>query len=327
MIERCDLSWELISKIGEDHSKRKEELLGIAQMFAHTIQRCDSVHSVRWRIKDAEHLMEKLVRKTDPKSEFYNEKYKNITVENYHELITDLIGVRAIHLFKDQFIEIDQFLCENWPQHENTEVFKREGDEDRDYEALIGETSITTHKIGYRSIHYVFKTKPALREMLVEVQVRTIFEEGWSEIDHTVRYPNFSDDELVGYFLKVFNRLAGSADEMGSFVKSLVQELDFTSKEMKSLQEERVKNSTQIEDLFVKLENETGIKESHNQTILALRHEVEKLRKPTGAPQLNPVGISRQALKATSSNKIKRRDIIKVASSIARQQSSVRDKS
>ena len=61
---------------------------------------------------------------------------------------------------------------------------------------------------------------------IAEIQVRTIFEEGWSEIDHKIRYPYDADNPVLGQFLVVFNRLAGSADEMGSFVKLLKRKLD-----------------------------------------------------------------------------------------------------
>ena len=45
------------------------------------------------------------------------------------------------------------------------------------------------------------------------------------QIDHRVRYPNFSQSQLVAYFLTIFNRLAGSADEMGGFVRGLASTL------------------------------------------------------------------------------------------------------
>jgi len=84
---------------------------------------------------------------------------------------------------------------------------------------------VETHPFGYRSIHYVIKSQPAKCVRLVELQVRTIFEEGWSEIDHKVRYPRQSDDPLLAFFLTIFNRLAGSADEMGTFTKILATNL------------------------------------------------------------------------------------------------------
>jgi hypothetical protein len=56
---------------------------------------------------------------------------------------------------------------------------------------------------------------------ITELQVRTVFEEGWSEIDHQVRYPVVTNAPLLEQFVTIFNRLAGTADEMGSFLKAL----------------------------------------------------------------------------------------------------------
>ena len=325
-LERSKLSWELIASIGEDHFHRVHDLTATAELFVRTIQRCNSVHSVRWRVKSPEHLMEKLIRKTDPESEFYSEKYEGITLENYSGMVTDLVGVRAIHLFKDQFSDIDAFLCENWEKFENTTVYTRKGDLDDDYESLSGKKTIKEHDAGYRSIHYVFKTKPMNRQVLVEVQVRTIFEEGWSEIDHTVRYPNFSENELVGYFLKVFNRLAGSADEMGSFVKSLVQELDKTSEEMKLLQEEQDQNSTQIEELFNQLQDANGQHDTYNETIDELKKEVNKLKNQAS---MKVVGKGPRPTKGVYINRNKSvnkaDELINIARSVARIQNISKD--
>jgi ppGpp synthetase/RelA/SpoT-type nucleotidyltranferase len=38
------------------------------------------------------------------------------------------------------------------------------------------------HPYGYRSVHYVVEAKSTPQTTLVEIQVRTIFEEAWSEI-------------------------------------------------------------------------------------------------------------------------------------------------
>lgn len=84
---------------------------------------------------------------------------------------------------------------------------------------------INEHEFGYRSIHYLVRSQPAKQEYIAEIQVRTIFEEGWSEIDHQIRYPYDIENSILGQFLVMFNRLAGSADEMGSFVKLLKREL------------------------------------------------------------------------------------------------------
>ena len=219
--EKCELGWDLIKAIGADHQSKIQSLEDLADSYAKKIQRFSKVHSVRWRIKDPEHLMVKIIRKTTKDSGYYKEKYLTISVENYFNEITDLIGMRALHLFKQDCFEIIDSLDETWEKKENITVYIRNGDRDYDY-SNYPDWNVELHKAGYRSIHFVFSDKPDKKlEVCTEVQVRTIFEEGWSEIDHKIRYPNFSDDEDVGAFLDIFNRLAGSADEMGSFVKTL----------------------------------------------------------------------------------------------------------
>ena len=59
----------------------------------------------------------------------------------------------------------------------------------------------------------------------MEIQVRTVFEEAWSEIDHIIRYPYDVDNPVLTEYLAIFNRIVGSADEMGMFIKKLKKEV------------------------------------------------------------------------------------------------------
>jgi putative GTP pyrophosphokinase len=55
----------------------------------------------------------------------------------------------------------------------------------------------------------------------VEIQGRTLFEEGWSEIDHDIVYPYFKDDIMLNDFSTLLNRLSGMADEMSSYFRRM----------------------------------------------------------------------------------------------------------
>jgi hypothetical protein len=103
----------------------------------------------------------------------------------------------------------------------------------KDFESA--DCDLREHPEGYRSVHYVLKSQPANQQHLVELQVRTIFEEGWSEIDHRIRYPNQTDNPYLRQFLIMFNGLAGSADQMGSFIKALSTHLKDEAKLIDSL--------------------------------------------------------------------------------------------
>lgn len=247
--EKCELDWDLIKAIGADHQSKIDDLEDLAESYAKTIQRFAKVHSVRWRIKDPEHLMEKIVRKTTKGSGSYNKKYINISASNYSTKITDLIGIRAIHLFKQDCVEIINSLEERWKKSEKITAYIREGDSKEDYKDRAAWV-VKEHKAGYRSIHFVFSTSPHKSKVFTEVQVRTIFEEGWSEIDHKIRYPNFSNNQDIAAFLNIFNRLAGSADEMGSFVKTLSTMIENNEAEKKELEEENNKHQEKINELL-----------------------------------------------------------------------------
>src|SRR5690606_28654998 len=107
------------------------------------------------------------------------------------------------------------------------------------------------HNDSYRSIHYIVPAGEIHSQTIsCEIQTRTIFEEGWSEIDHKVRYPNFSKDPNLKEYLDTFNRLAGSADEMGTFVITLkgIIESELQAKE------EMQKHQMKITDLENKID-------------------------------------------------------------------------
>lgn len=208
------LNWERFIGIAIQHEKMRPTLALYGGAIANRIQAFEGVHSVRWRIKDTFALLKKILRKNleaQPKS-----KWQTITPENYRSVFSDLIGVRALHLLKEECIVVDEQIRETWHVDDIT-IFKRDGDTEIS-EIIARGAAEEIHSAGYRSIHYGIAYKPEKEPILVEIQVRTIFQEGWSEIDHKVKYPDFSNNEILKYFLNVFNGMSGTADEMGSFV-------------------------------------------------------------------------------------------------------------
>lgn len=282
----CD--WEGLRAIAIDHLCHKASLSDSAEFFARIIQRLPQVHSVRWRIKDAEHLLEKIVRKRAEKIE----KYLNLTRENYFEIVTDLIGIRALHLFKEDCFEIDAALRDQWDPIEVPVVYVRQGDSVELRDRFQQGFDIKEHPAGYRSIHYIFSIQPMKRRVVAEVQVRTIFEEGWSEIDHRVRYPNFTDNALVSYFLTIFNRLAGSADEMGGFVKGLVLALEDMQRQVADARKSSEESFAAMEQSLAEIEK---LKQQDNASkghIEKLKSEINQMRRTMeGAINSNPASF------------------------------------
>ncbi|MBI6553059.1 RelA/SpoT domain-containing protein [Pseudomonas sp. LY-1] len=212
--EQSTLDWDQFVGIANQHEKMRSTLVLYGGTIANRIQAFGGVHSVRWRIKDTFAVLKKILRKNlevKPK-----DKWQTITPENYRSVFSDLIGVRALHLLKEECIEVDKQIRDTW-NVDDTTIFKRHGDLEISEIIERGATE-EIHSAGYRSIHYGISYQPEKEPILVEIQVRTIFQEGWSEIDHRVKYPDFSNNEILKYFLNVFNGLSGTADEMGSFV-------------------------------------------------------------------------------------------------------------
>jgi len=218
--EKLDRNAQILVEIAQDYETYKNELLDAASYIANRLQRCEGVHTVRSRIKETSHLVEKIVRKWECTE--VAEKYHTITKESYKRIIDDLMGVRAIYLFKKDWEVVHNHILTKWEQQDEVKIYHRNGDDLTKYQDYKDGCTIQEHDKGYRSVHYII---PAIKidgqQVNCEIQTRTIFEEGWSEIDHKVRYPSFSEDPYLQEFLDIFNRISGSADEMGSFVNSL----------------------------------------------------------------------------------------------------------
>lgn len=275
--QSASIDWNLLLAIHKDHMSRVRELEDTADFFVKSMQGFDGVHSVRWRVKSPDHLIEKIIRKRVSNSQ--SNKYMEISLSNYHQIVSDLIGVRALHLFKDGCLEIHDQIVEMWEPAESPVSYIRDGDrselleyfEERNISAKI-------HPAGYRSVHYVLKTKPGLREVLVEVQVRTVFEEAWSEIDHKVRYPNFSDNKQLENVLKIFNRLAGSADEMGGFIRDLSCEFDEIDGRLSKSDQERDEALDEMQKVVSELASAKQTGAGYAEKIELLQKELDKVK-------------------------------------------------
>lgn len=279
--ERAAIDWATLQEIASDHDKNADLLGQSAEFFARKIQKFEAVHSVRWRVKAAEHLLEKIIRKRADGIQ----KYLEITAQNYHEIVTDLVGVRALHLFKEDCFLIDEALKAAWLPAETPVAYIRTGDELTERFAAQG-FEIREHPAGYRSVHYVLESRPLKRKVITEVQVRTIFEEAWSEIDHKIRYPNFWDNELIAYYLAIFNRMAGSADEMGSFVRGLATTLMQLEQELAVAKQQKQDTLQEMEKILGELENGKPQDAASAASIQQLKAEFLKLKDAKDMGQL-----------------------------------------
>lgn len=218
--KKTKLIWNQLKLIYVDYCREIQKLEASGVYILNNLMKLSKVHSVRYRIKDPEHVIEKIIRKKNEDSEI------DINIDNYKTELTDLIGLRALHLFKEEWHQIHEYIITTWDLKRKPIANYRKGDNE-EYINLFQENGceVKQHKFGYRSVHYIIETKPEKEKYFAEIQVRTVFEEAWSEIDHTIRYPYNQDNPLFGQYLLNFNRLAGNADEMGTFILNLKREL------------------------------------------------------------------------------------------------------
>ena len=246
--ESTNIDWKELVDIHDDYVSVQNNLEPTGTYIADCLRQLEAVDSLRIRLKDPQHLIEKIIRHK------LEDNSLDINPGNYRDKITDLIGVRALHLFKENWASIHDFITKNWELHEKPTANVRKGDPE-EFIAKFKEKGcvIYEHKFGYRSVHYIVKSQPAKQLHLAEIQVRTIFEEGFSEIDHQVRYPYYQDNLILASYLAIFNRLAGSADEMGSFVIILKTELDEYDQKTKELMIDREDLGKRVKDQITKL--------------------------------------------------------------------------
>jgi len=211
---RLGLSWEELKAIEKHYEKLRPTLDTVGRTVIDHMLGSPAIHSLNYRIKSTDHVLSKVVRKRIDDSE------RHIHLENYRDQLTDLVGIRALHLFKEDWQGIHRYICENWDLAETPTAYVRYGDSERiiDYYRK-NNCQVLEHKHGYRSVHYLLRTRPKNEDFLVEVQVRTLFEEAWGEIDHRVRYPEEDDNDLLVRLSSILNRLAGDADELGSYMR------------------------------------------------------------------------------------------------------------
>ena len=215
------INWDTLTQLYLDFNKYKSTYQTQADFIAITLRAHKKIHFVKSRVKDSERLIEKVIRKTPERKALHGDDFQ-FTVDNYKEEITDLIGIRVIHIFKEDWEDIHNFICSTWKVIEIT-ANVREGDDTQRFEEL--NITINSRKSGYRSVHYLIEFFPTSQKVIAEIQVRTIFEEGYGEIDHQLRYSHKQIPAILASNLLLFNRIAGSSDEMASFINLLNKNL------------------------------------------------------------------------------------------------------
>jgi putative GTP pyrophosphokinase len=172
------------------------------------------VHSFKGRVKDPTHLKDKLIRKMlDAKKK---KERVDITEDNLFTKINDLAGIRILHLYTRQMDKINfalKHLLEEaqYPLLEGPEA-RTWDDESRRYFTDIGIATKDSPSL-YTSVHYVIEANSRTK-YTCEIQVRTLMEEVWGEVDHTINYPHRVDSVACREQLMALARMTSSCTRL-----------------------------------------------------------------------------------------------------------------
>ena len=204
LVERYKSNIPLIRGfLGSFHSHFSESISEDGPLF-------QVVHSVKFRMKDPEHLRAKLLRKID-------EAHKagssfEINTDNLFIKIDDLGGYRILHLHTRQAARIHKALLEVI-ERASFDLFEPPfaniwDEEARTFFEGIGVRTYVNPRL-YSSVHYVMKAR-SKNEVTCEIQVRTLADEIWGEVDHQINYPEAHPSAGCREQIKVLARVASS---------------------------------------------------------------------------------------------------------------------
>lgn len=169
--------------------------------FQNNQQLAPYIHFIKFRLKDPQHLRDKLTRKAV--------QGEIIDTSNLFAKITDLAGIRIIHLHTSQMEAMHKAILAILDEQQLRLVEKPSANcWDVEYESIFKSFGIAPRSRGsmYTTVHYVIRANQKTK-VTCEVQVRTLMDEVWGEVSHRVNYPKESPSSVCQDQLKVLARL------------------------------------------------------------------------------------------------------------------------
>jgi putative GTP pyrophosphokinase len=208
-----------VVKVYEDNIEAFEFFHKHVRNFFEARSLARHVHSVRHRLKELDHLLEKIERK-NAEDAALKQQQGPITAENLFSRVTDIAGVRVLHLHISQFDAIHKALMTKVDEGEFTlfedpKAYTWDPESAGYFQGLGLQRELKDSY--YTSIHYVLR--PNTKSVATcEIQVRTLLEEVWGEVDHTMNYPNPTKDEHCREQIRVLARLVGAGTHLADSI-------------------------------------------------------------------------------------------------------------
>lgn len=171
------------------------------------------IHVIKHRLKDPKHLRLKLRKRAleDKKSG----KRPTISQQNLFREITDLAGVRILHLHTDQMVVMNKRILAVLAEQKYQVAQPVANVWDKEAEAYFEKLGFRTafRESMYTSVHYDIELN-TVAGVRCELQVRTLADEVWGEVSHAIDYPRPSRSIACKEQLKVLARVTSGCTRL-----------------------------------------------------------------------------------------------------------------
>lgn len=187
---------------------------------------CNKISSILIEVLDVEKIPYHVINSRVKEVESFRNKISDEKYDNPIEQITDFAGIRIISYVEDDVQRISKVI---------ESLFEIDMERSVDKSKNLG-----TDKVGYKSVHFIAKLKDDrlklveyknLENLYFEIQVRTILQHAWAEIEHDRNY-KFSG-KLPDEIARRFMLLAGSLEMADREFNNISKEIDNLSFEVK----------------------------------------------------------------------------------------------
>lgn len=202
----------------------------VAYILSRTLKNaCIEFSAITHRAKTLDSFLEKIQRKT------YDDPIKRIT---------DFAGVRVVCLYVDDLLKIENIVSEHF---EVIEKIDKSNDKKID-------------NFGYGAIHFVVRLGKNssgaryddLKNLVCEIQIRTVLQDAWAIIDHHLVYKNeMNVPSVLRKKLHLLSETFESADEEFQQIRKERQEYLFEIEESEISPEQFLENELNL-DSFVR---------------------------------------------------------------------------
>ena len=241
--------WEMLERVQNHYREYAGNCEAIVQKETMEILKdseSKGIHSARFRIKQSESLLEKIVRKKallskDIQDDYDIEKYRELDADNYYKIITDLCGIRVLIRYREQWKQVHEWIWKKY--YRGSEWYLR--DFVKDYKTNPGKAFIAEKpkvyyrneqdKIfyeefgkdifdfrssdeGYNSVHYIVNVDGKY----IEIQLRTILDEAWGECTHDIVYKGAGKSNMAE--LKYLSRCLAQQTVAAETITNLIYE-------------------------------------------------------------------------------------------------------